>query len=338
LPDPAIQPRDGGVSETVLVTGGAGYIGSHACKSLARAGYRPVAYDSLVRGHREAVRWGPFVDADLADFDRLADAFKRFEVAAVMHFAAFAYVGESMTNPELYFRNNGYNSLRLLEAMRAAGVRHIVFSSTAAIYGDPDRVPIPESAPQRPVNPYGESKLMVERMLHWYGSAHGFTYAALRYFNAAGADMDAEIGEDHQPETHLIPLVLQAALGRRPRIDVLGTDYPTPDGTAIRDYIHVQDLAEAHVKALAHLLRGGGSLELNLGTGVGHSVREVIAAAERVTGRRIPQRETGRRPGDPPVLVAEASRTREVLGWVPTLSTLDTILASAWAWHNRRSR
>jgi UDP-glucose-4-epimerase GalE len=338
LPDPAIQPRDGGVSETVLVTGGAGYIGSHACKSLARAGYRPVAYDSLVRGHREAVRWGPFVDADLADFDRLADAFKRFEVAAVMHFAAFAYVGESMTNPELYFRNNGYNSLRLLEAMRGAGVRHIVFSSTAAIYGDPDRVPIPESAPQRPVNPYGESKLMVERMLHWYGSAHGFTYAALRYFNAAGADMDAEIGEDHQPETHLIPLVLQAALGRRPRIDVLGTDYPTPDGTAIRDYIHVQDLAEAHVKALAHLLRGGGSLELNLGTGVGHSVREVIAAAERVTGRRIPQRETGRRPGDPPVLVAEASRTREVLGWVPTLSTLDTILASAWAWHNRRSR
>jgi UDP-arabinose 4-epimerase len=326
------------VSETVLVTGGAGYIGSHACKSLARAGYRPVAYDSLIRGHREAVRWGPFVDADLADFDRLADAFKRFEVAAVMHFAAFAYVGESMTNPELYFRNNGYNSLRLLEAMRAAGVRHIVFSSTVAIYGNPDRVPIPESAPQRPVNPYGESKLMVERMLHWYGAAHGFTYAALRYFNAAGADMDAEIGEDHEPETHLIPLVLQAALGRRPRIDVLGTDYPTPDGTAIRDYIHVQDLAEAHVKALAHLLRGGGSLELNLGTGVGHSVREVIAAAERVTGRRIPQRETGRRPGDPPVLVAEASRTREVLGWVPTLSALDTILASAWAWHNRRSR
>jgi len=333
---PGIQPRDGGVSETVLVTGGAGYIGSHACKSLARAGYRPVAYDSLIRGHREAVRWGPFVDADLADHERLADAFKRFEVAAVMHFAAFAYVGESMTNPELYFRNNGYNSLRLLEAMRTAGVRHIVFSSTAAIYGNPERVPIPESAPQRPVNPYGESKLMVERMLHWYGGAHGFTHAALRYFNAAGADMDCEIGEDHEPETHLIPLVLQAAMGRRPRIDVLGTDYPTPDGTAIRDYIHVQDLADAHVKALAHLLKGGGSLELNLGTGVGHSVREVIAAAERVTGRPIPQRETGRRPGDPPVLVAEASRTREVLGWVPTLSALDTILASAWAWHNRR--
>jgi len=326
------------VSQTVLVTGGAGYIGSHACKALGRAGYRPVAYDSLIRGHREAVRWGPFVDADLADAERLGDAIKRFDVAAVMHFAAFAYVGESMTSPELYFRNNACNSLRLLDAMRAAGVRHIVFSSTAAVYGNPDRVPIPESAPQRPVNPYGESKLMVERMLHWYGAADGLTYAALRYFNAAGADMDGEIGEDHEPETHLIPLVLQAALGLRPEIDVLGTDYPTPDGTCIRDYIHVQDLAEAHVKALGHLLQGGGSLELNLGTGAGHSVREVIAAAERVTGRRIPQRETARRPGDPPVLVAEASRTRELLGWVPTLSALDTILASAWAWHSRRHR
>jgi len=325
------------VNQTVLVTGGAGYIGSHACKSLARAGYRPVAYDSLVRGHREAVRWGPFVEADLADIERLADAIKRFEVAAVMHFAAFAYVGESMTSPELYFRNNVGNSMRLLEAMRGAGVRHIVFSSTAAIYGNPDRVPIPESAPQRPVNPYGESKLMVERMLHWYGAAHGFTHAALRYFNAAGADPNGEIGEDHDPETHLIPLVLQAALGRRPQIDIFGTDYPTPDGTAIRDYIHVQDLAEAHVRAVEHLLRGGASLELNLGTGAGHSVREVIAAAERVTGRHVPQREAPRRPGDPPVLVAEASRAREALGWVPALSSLDTILATAWAWHDRQT-
>ena len=323
------------MSQTVLVTGGAGYIGSHACKSLARAGYRPVAYDSLVRGHRDAVRWGPFVEADLADTERLADTVKRFDVAAVMHFAAFAYVGESMTNPELYFRNNVGNSMRLLEAMHGARVRHIVFSSTAAIYGNPDRVPIPESAPQRPVNPYGESKLMVERMLHWYGAAHGVTHATLRYFNAAGADPECEIGEDHEPETHLIPLVLQAALGRRAQIDVLGTDYPTPDGTAIRDYIHVQDLAEAHVRAVEHLLRGGASLELNLGTGTGHSVREVIAAAARVTGRRVPQREAARRPGDPPVLVAEASRAREALGWVPALSSLDTILATAWAWHNR---
>jgi UDP-arabinose 4-epimerase len=326
------------MSETILVTGGAGYVGSHACKALARAGYRPVAYDSLIRGHREAVRWGPLVQADLADAKRLTETIKRFEVAAVLHFAAFAYVGESVEEPGLYFRNNVANTLTLLEAMRTSTVRHIVFSSTCATYGVPERVPITESAPQRPVNPYGESKLMVERMLHWYGAAHGFTHAALRYFNAAGADPEGEIGEDHEPETHLIPLVLQAAMGRRARIDVLGTDYPTPDGTAIRDYIHVQDLADAHVKALAHLLQGGASLELNLGTGVGHSVREVIAAAERVTGRSIPQRETGRRPGDPPVLVAEASRTREVLGWVPTLSTLDTILASAWAWHNRQSR
>ena len=326
------------MSQTVLVTGGAGYIGSHACKSLAGAGYRPVAYDSLVRGHREAVRWGPLVEADLADTERLADTIKRFEVAAVMHFAAFAYVGESMTNPELYFRNNVGNSMRLLEAMRGAGVRHIVFSSTAATYGIPERVPIPEDAPQRPVNPYGESKLMVERMLHWYGEAHGLTHAALRYFNAAGADIDGEIGEDHDPETHLIPLVLQAASGDRPQIDIYGTDYPTPDGTAVRDYIHVQDLAEAHVKAIAHLLRGGASLQLNLGTGSGHSVREVIASAERVTGRRIPQRESPRRPGDPPVLVAQASRARDALDWTPAVSDIDRILATAWAWHSRRNR
>jgi UDP-glucose-4-epimerase GalE len=325
------------VSETVLVTGGAGYIGSHACKRLALAGYRPVAYDSLVRGHREAVRWGPFVEADLADAERLADALKRFDVAAVMHFAAFAYVGESMTNPELYFRNNVGNSMRLLEAMHVAGVRHIVFSSTAAIYGIPDRVPIPESAPQRPVNPYGESKLMVERMLHWYGEAHGVTHASLRYFNAAGADPEGEIGEDHDPETHLIPLVLEAASGRRAQVDILGTDYATPDGTAVRDYIHVQDLADAHVKAIAHLLGGGGSLELNLGTGEGYSVREVIAAAERVTGRRIPRREAPRRPGDPPALVAEAHRARAALGWAPALSEIDRILATAWGWHSRRS-
>jgi len=331
LPPPGIQPRDGGVSETVLVTGGAGYIGSHACKSLARAGYRPVAYDSLIRGHREAVRWGPLVEADLADGERLADAFKRFDVKAVMHFAAFAYVGESMTKPELYFRNNAYNSLRLLEAMRAAGLRHIVFSSTAAIYGDPDRVPIPESTPQRPVNPYGESKLMVERILHWYGGAHGFTHASLRYFNAAGADPDCEIGEDHQPETHLIPLVLQAAMGRRAGIDVLGTDYPTPDGSAIRDYIHVQDLAEAHVQALQLLLKGGLSITVNLGTGIGHSVREVIAAAERVTGRRVPRREAPRRSGDPPVLVADPSPAPQALGSTPHLSSLADILGTAWA-------
>jgi UDP-arabinose 4-epimerase len=325
------------VTPTVLVTGGAGYIGSHACKSLARAGYRPVTYDNLVRGHRAAVRWGPLVEADLADTERLADALRRFEVAAVMHFAALAYVGESMTSPERYFGNNVGNSLTLLETMRSVGVSRIVFSSTAAIYGIPERSPILESAPQRPVNPYGESKLMVERMLQWFGPAHGFSHAALRYFNAAGADPDGEIGEGHEPETHLIPLVLQTALGKREQIDVFGTDYPTPDGSAVRDYIHVQDLAEAHVKALEYLLRGGASLELNLGTGKGYSVREVIAAAERVTGRCIPRREADRRAGDPPVLVAEAGRAREVLDWSPRQSSLDRILETAWAWQVRRN-
>jgi UDP-glucose-4-epimerase GalE len=326
------------MSETILVTGGAGYVGSHACKALARAGYRPVAYDSLIRGHREAVRWGPLVQADLADAKRLTDTIKRFEVAAVLHFAAFAYVGESVEEPGLYFRNNVANTLTLLEAMRTSGVRHIVFSSTCATYGVPERVPITESAPQRPVNPYGESKLMVERMLHWYGAAHGFTHAALRYFNAAGADPEGEIGEDHEPETHLIPLVLQAAMGQRARIDVLGTDYPTSDGTAIRDYIHVQDLADAHVRAVQLLLRGGLSITVNLGTGAGHSVREVIAAAERVTGRRVPRREAPRRFGDPPVLVADPSRARELLGWTAKHSDLDTILKTAWAWHSRETQ
>ncbi len=323
------------MSETILVTGGAGYVGSHACKALARSGYRPISYDSLIHGHREAVRWGPLVEADLADAQRLTDTLKRFEVAAVLHFAAFAYVGESIEQPGLYFQNNVANTLTLLEAMRTSGVRHVVFSSTCATYGIPDRVPIPESAPQRPVNPYGESKLMVERMLHWYGSAHGFTHAILRYFNAAGADPEGEIGEDHDPETHLIPLVLQAALGERAQIDVLGTDYPTPDGTAVRDYIHVQDLAEAHVKALDLLLKGGLSITVNLGTGIGHSVREVIAAAERITGRRVPRRDASRRFGDPPVLVADPARAGELLGWKPERSDLDTILKTAWAWHSR---
>ncbi len=326
------------MGQSILVTGGAGYIGSHACKALAAAGFTPVAYDNLVYGHRWAVRWGPFVEADLADAARLAETLKQYEIAAVMHFAAFAYVGESMTKPQLYFRNNVVNTLSLLDAMLAAGVKHIVFSSTCATYGTPERTPITEETPQRPVNPYGESKLMIERALHWYGAAYGLSYAALRYFNAAGADPAGEIGEDHDPETHLIPLILDAALGKRPQIDIFGTDYPTPDGSAVRDYIHVQDLAEAHVAAIRHLMAGGASLQLNLGTGTGHSVREVIAAAERITGRKVPRREAPRRAGDPAALVADPGKAKALLGWQARMSDLDSILGTAWAWHNRERR
>jgi UDP-glucose-4-epimerase GalE len=321
------------MTNRVLVTGGAGYIGSHAAKALDAAGYEPVVFDNLARGHRSAVRWGPFIEGDLANRALLGDSLRRLEIGAVMHFAASAYVGESMTKPELYFGNNVVNSVNLLEAMRETGVRQIVFSSTCATYGIPQSVPIREEMPQRPINPYGESKLMVERMLHWYGVAHGFAHMALRYFNAAGADPDGEIGEHHDPETHLIPLVLDAALGRRPRVEIYGTDYPTPDGTAVRDYIHVSDLAEAHVLALKHLQEGGASGALNLATGQGHSVRDVIAAAERVTRRTVPRHEIERRAGDPPALVADAGRARQILGWNPRLSDLETIVATAWRWH-----
>ena len=252
-----------------------------------------------------------------------------------MHFAAFAYVGESVAEPELYFRNNVAASLTLLEAMGEAGVTRIVFSSTCATYGLPEKMPIAEDTPQRPVNPYGESKLMIERMLRWIGEAHGLRWTALRYFNAAGADPDGETGESHDPETHLIPLVLEAAQGRRAAIDIFGTDYPTPDGTAIRDYIHVHDLAEAHVLALDYLAKGGASVALNLGTGTGHSVRAVIDAAEKITGRLVPRREAPRRAGDPPTLVADPRKARALLGWEPRMSGLDDILASAWKWHMR---
>lgn len=324
------------MGKSILVTGGAGYIGSHACKALAKAGYEPVAYDNLVYGHKEAVRWGPLVEGDVGDRVLVAETIRRHAIGAVMHFAAFAYVGESVEQPEKYFQNNVVNTLSMLEGMRAAGVKSIVFSSTCATYGLPEIMPIREETPQHPVNPYGETKLMVERALHWYGVAHGLRYVALRYFNAAGADPDGEIGEDHQPETHLIPLILDAATGRRSHIGVFGTDYPTPDGSAVRDYIHVQDLADAHVRALRYLDDGGESCALNLGTGQGHSVIETIAAARRVTGRPIPSRDSPRRPGDPPVLVADATRAREKLGWVPALGALDHIIGTAWAWHQKR--
>jgi UDP-arabinose 4-epimerase len=324
------------MSEAILVTGGAGYIGAHACKGLARAGYRPVVFDNLSRGHRTAVRWGPLVEGELADREGLRTAIEQYRVSAVMHFAAYAYVGESIADPALYYRNNLGGSLSLFEAMRAGGVDRIVFSSTCATYGTPASVPIKESAAQLPVNPYGETKLAIERALHWYGRAYGMRAVSLRYFNAAGADPDGEIGECHEPETHLLPLVLHAALGRRPPIEIYGTDYPTPDGTAIRDYIHVTDLVAAHVRALEHLNAGHGSTALNLGTGRGHSVREVIAAAETVAGRPIPRREVARRPGDPPALVADPARAADLLGWRAEMSDLETIIRTALAWHEKQ--
>lgn len=321
------------MSKSVLVTGGAGYIGSHACKALARAGYRPVVLDNLSRGHREAVRWGPLVEADIADRGKVTAALAQYQVSAVMHFAAYAYVGESVADPAKYYRNNFGGTLSLLEAMREVGVDKIVFSSTCATYGIPASVPIPETAPQSPVNPYGETKLAIERALHWYGGAYGLHWVALRYFNAAGADSGGEIGELHAPETHLIPLALQAALGQRPHIEIYGTDYPTPDGTAIRDYIHVEDLAQAHLRALEHLEAGRESRGLNLGTGRGHSVREVVRVAEAVSGRRISCHDTARRPGDPPALVADPSIAVELLGWRACMSDLETIIRTALAWH-----
>ncbi len=324
------------MSQSVLVTGGAGYIGSHACKALAQAGYLPVTYDNLSRGHRHAVRWGPLVEGDIADRAAITAAIKSHRVAAVMHFAAFAYVGESGTDPALYYRNNVVGTLALLDAMREAGADRIVFSSTCATYGLPDSVPIAETTPQRPVNAYGETKLAVERALYWYGQAYGLRSAALRYFNAAGCDRGGEIGEEHEPETHLIPLVLRAALGSAPPVSIFGTDYPTPDGTAIRDYIHVEDLASAHVRALDYLDKGGANIAVNLATGRGYSVREIIAAVARAAGRAVPQRETARRPGDPASLVADPSLARSVLGWQAECSGLDNIIGTALAWEMRQ--
>jgi len=320
---------------SILIVGGAGYIGSQTAKVVAAAGLEPVVFDNLVYGHEWAVKWGPLVRGDLADRASLADVLKRHRVDAVIHFAAYAYVGESVTNPRKYYGNNVGGTMNLLDAMVDAGVRDIVFSSTCATYGEPVRVPIDEQHPQSPVNPYGETKLAIERALYWYQRAYAMRFAALRYFNAAGADPDGEIGEDHDPETHLIPLAIEAALGGK-GLEIYGTDYPSPDGTAIRDYIHVQDLADAHVAALEKLRDGATSLFVNLGTGRGHTVREVIAAVEKVSGKKVPARETGRRAGDPPALVADARLAAELLGWKARLPDIETIVEHAWRWRTRR--
>jgi UDP-arabinose 4-epimerase len=322
----------------VLVTGGAGYIGSHTAKALAAAAHRPVVLDDLSAGHREAVRWGPFVQGGIGDRATIEAVLREYRIDAVIHFAAHAYVGESMSDPAKYFRNNVAGTLSLLEAMKACDVHAIVFSSSCATYGIPDQLPISEKTPQAPINPYGESKLVCERFLRWFGECHGFEWMALRYFNAAGADPDGEIGEDHDPETHLIPLVISAALGFRPDVRVFGTDYPTDDGTAVRDYVHVTDLAEAHVRALEHLRSGGASAALNLGTGRGWSVREVVDAVARVTGMPVPVTDSPRRPGDPPVLIADASLAAQQLGWRARFTGIDEIVQTAVHWQRRLGR
>ena len=324
---------------SILIVGGAGYIGSQTAKCVAQAGWKPVVFDNLVYGHKWAVKWGPLIEGDLADGALIKRVLEEHAVTAVVHFAAYAYVGESVHNPRKYFRNNVAGTLNLFDAMLDAGVRDIVFSSTCATYGEPQRVPISEDHPQNPVNPYGETKLTVEKMLHWYGRAHALRYAALRYFNAAGADPDGEVGEDHDPETHLIPLAIAAAMdGKSGKgLEIYGTDYGTPDGTAIRDYIHVLDLADAHVAALAKLRAGATSLLVNLGTGRGHSVRQVIAAVEKVSGKKIAVREAGRRAGDPPALVADARLAADVLGWKARIPDIETIVAHAWRWTQQRS-
>lgn len=327
------------MSPTILVTGGAGYIGSHAVLALQQAGYGVVVLDNLVYGHREIVEEtlkAELIVGDTNDRALLDSIFATHDISAVIHFAAYAYVGESVTNPAKYYRNNVVGTLTLLEAMLAANIRKFVFSSTCATYGVPNAVPIDEAHPQAPINPYGESKLMVEHILRDFNAAYDFKSVYFRYFNAAGADPSGLAGEDHEPETHLIPLVLLTALGQRESISVFGTDYPTPDGTCIRDYIHVTDLATAHVLGLEYLLKGGETDVFNLGNGNGFSVREVIQAAEVVTGKSIAVVESDRRPGDPPALVGSSDKAMRVLGWQPQHSDIKEILTDAWNWHLKR--
>jgi UDP-arabinose 4-epimerase len=319
----------------VLVVGGAGYIGSHAARALKRSGHSPILYDNLSSGHHLLAKGFELVQGDVLDQSKLSQALQRVE--AVMHFAAHAYVGESVTNPRKYFRNNVEGGLSLLNAAVDAGIKKIIFSSTCAVYGDPSSIPIAENTVRRPVNPYGVSKLFFEQALEAYDPAYGLRFASLRYFNASGADESGEIGELHEPETHLIPLALRAAAGSGPELQVFGSDYPTPDGTCVRDYIHVGDLAEAHVKALNHLHAGKGSFAANLGTGRGHSVREVIATVEEVTGNTVPTRMVPRRPGDPPALVADPRHAENLLQW-RAQRTFREIVSTAWQWmeHQRR--
>jgi UDP-glucose-4-epimerase GalE len=322
-------------SGTVLVVGGAGYVGAHTCKALSKAGYIPLVFDNLSTGHKNFVKWGPFVQGDIRDTGAVLQAIRSHKTEAVLHFAASAYVGESVTDPQKYYENNVAGSLSLLRGMLEAGCKKLVFSSSCAIYGKPDELPIRETAPQNPVNPYGASKLMVERILSDYAPAYGLDSTALRYFNASGADPEGELGELRDPETHLIPRAMMAIQGYITNFAVFGNDYPTPDGTAIRDYIHVSDLAEAHVLALQHLLASKAGGAFNLGTGHGYSVKQVLDAIAAETGESLMTVTASRRPGDPAVLVADATLSRAQLGFAPILSDLKSIIHTAWGWHSR---
>ena len=317
----------------VLIVGGAGYIGSHINKELNKQGYKTVVFDSLVKGHKEAVKWGEFYQGDLGKLEDIRGVFKKYDIEAVLHFAAFIEVGESVKDPQKYYKNNLANTLNLFQVMMENEVKKIIFSSTAATFGNPKYTPIDEKHPQNPINPYGQAKLTVEKILKDYEVAYGMKYVILRYFNACGADLDGEIGENHVPESHLIPLILDAAAGKREDIKIFGTDYETPDGTCVRDYIHVVDLAEAHILALKKLMEGGESAAFNLGNGQGFSVKEVIKAVKEVTGVDFKVTEVGRREGDPPVLVADSKKAKEILGWQPKYADLETIISSAWKWH-----
>lgn len=331
----ASKPDDSQTTKlNVLVAGGAGYIGSHTAKVLSQSGFTPVVLDNLSTGYRDAVRFGPFFEVDITDAGRIARIIDEYQPAGAILFAGYIAVGESTGDPRKYYDNNVAGALSFLNALVDASVRNVVFSSSAAVYGLQERVPIPEDSPLDPLSPYAESKLFIEQVLRWYASAHGLSSASLRYFNAAGADPEGGLGERHNPETHLIPLAIRAAMGGKP-LSIFGTDYPTPDGTAIRDYIHVTDLAEGHVLALRHLMDAAEplALKLNLGTGQGHSVKEVVQAVERIGGVNVPASFGPRREGDTPVLVADSSAAKSLLGWTPRYSDLDTIVRTAWAWH-----
>ena len=317
----------------ILVCGGAGYIGSNMIAMLASVGHQPIVLDNLSMGHRSAVKDVPFIQGDLADYDLLVKVLKEYEIEAVMHFAAFIEVGQSVKKPLKYYRNNLSNTQILLSAMETTDVEKFVFSSTAAVYGNPIKVPITEEAPTQPINPYGETKLAAERMCHYQCQAGKLRYAALRYFNASGAGANATLGEDHRPESHLIPRVIQAAMGKRSQIEIYGTDYPTPDGTCIRDFIHIDDLCRAHLLAL-NKLEQESELIYNLGNGKGYSVRQVIEAVKKISGRDFKVVTTDRRPGDAPILICDATKAKNELGWKPELPQLEDIITTAWKWHN----